>query len=59
MGAEEEARQHIVALAQRLHQFGHRTEEREQELWHRLGGTVALPEMEHRLTNYQQQMENE
>ena len=36
VGADDEARQHIVALAQRLHQFGHRTEERELELWHRL-----------------------
>ena len=59
VGADEEARQHIVALAQRLHQFGHRTKEREMELWHQLGGTVALPEMEQRLTNYQQLMENE
>ena len=45
-------------MAQRLHQFSHRTEEHELELWHRLGGTVALPEMEHRLTSYQQRMEN-
>ena len=28
VGVDDEARQHIVALAQRLHQFGHRTEER-------------------------------
>ena len=59
MGADEEAKQHIVALAQRLHQFGHHTEEREMELWHRLGGTMELPEMEQRLTNYQQLMEDE
>ena len=32
MGADDEARQHIVALSQRLYQFGHRTEERELEL---------------------------
>ena len=32
VGADDEARQHIVALAQRLHQFGHQTEERELEL---------------------------
>ena len=32
MGGDDEARQHIVALAQRLHQFGHQTEERELEL---------------------------
>ena len=29
MGADAEARQHIVALAQRLHQFGDGTKERE------------------------------
>ena len=40
MGADDEARQHIVALAQRLHQFGHRTEEREMELWHRLSNVA-------------------
>ena len=32
MGANQEAKQHIVALAQRLHEFGHRTKERELEL---------------------------
>ena len=40
VGADDEARQHIVALAQRLHQFGHRTEERELELWHRLSNAA-------------------
>ena len=46
MGADEQARQHIVALAQRLHEFSHRTEEREMELWHRLSGATELPAME-------------
>ena len=40
MGIDDEARQCIVALAQRLHQFGHRTEERELELWHRLSNVA-------------------
>ena len=51
MGANEEARQHIVALAQRLHEFGHRIEERKLELWHWLGGTVGLADVEQRLAN--------
>ena len=30
-------RQHIIALAQQLHEFGQRTEAREAEMWRRLG----------------------
>ena len=41
VSADDEARQHIVALAQRLHHFGHRTEERELELWQMLLGWNA------------------
>ena len=51
--ADEEAKQHIVALAQRLHEFGYCTEKREMELWHRLGGAVEMPEMEQKWVNYQ------
>ena len=32
VGTDEEARQHVVALAQRLHEFSNRTEAREMEL---------------------------
>ena len=32
-----EARQHIIALAHQLHEFGQRTEAREPEMWRRLG----------------------
>ena len=32
VGADKEARQHIVALAQRFYEFGHRTEDREMEI---------------------------
>ena len=46
MGVDEEARQHIVALAQRLYDFGHRTDYHEMELWQRLGNTVDLLEVE-------------
>ena len=45
-GANEEARQHLVALTQRLQEFGHQIEEREMQLWHRLGSAVEMPEME-------------
>ena len=46
VGSDDEARNHINTLAQRLHQFGHRTEEREMELWHRLSGAVDVPGVE-------------
>ena len=59
MGADEEARQHIVALAQRLYEFGHRTEDCEMEIWHRLGSTVELPEVEQQVARNQQVMANE
>ena len=59
MGADDEARQHIVALAQRLHHFGHRTEERELELWHRLSNAADIPGVEHRLATAQEMWESE
>ena len=59
VGVDEEARQHIVALAQRLHEFNHRTKERELELWYWLGGIVELVNVEQRLANLQQLMANE
>ena len=43
VGADDEAKHHIDALVQRLHQFGHRTKEREMELWHRLSSAMDLP----------------
>ena len=46
MGADDEAKQHIVALVQRLHKFAHCTEEREMELWHRLSSAMNLPRVE-------------
>ena len=59
MGTDEEARQHVVALAQRLHEFGHRTEAREMELWHRLGHAAQLSEVEQRVANCRQEMVDE
>ena len=40
MGTDEEARQHLVALAQQIYEFGHQTRAREMELWHRLGNAA-------------------
>ena len=59
VGSDVEARQHIVALAQRLHQFGHRTEERELELWHRLSNVVDVARVERRLATAQEKWESE
>ena len=59
MGVDDEARQHIVALAQRLHQFGHRTEERELELWHRLNNVADVAGVERRLAIAQETWESE
>ena len=59
MGADDEARQHIVALAQKLHQFGHRTEERELELWHRLSHATDALGLERRLATAQELWESE
>ena len=46
LGADDEARQLIVALVQSLHQFGNRVEEREIELWHRLSNATNVPRVE-------------
>ena len=59
VGADDEARHHIVALAERLHQFGHRTEEREIEIWHRLSIAADIPGVESRLTGIQEIWEAE
>ena len=59
VGADDEARQHIVALAQRLHQFGHRTKERELELWHWLSHAADAPGVERRLATVQELWESE
>ena len=59
VGTDEEARQHVVALAQRLHEFGHRIEAREMELWHWLGHASQLFEGEQRMANCRQEMADE
>ena len=59
MGAYEEAMQYIVALTQRLHEFGHGTKECELELWHRLSATMDLPRVECLLARNQVELETE
>ena len=59
VGINDEARQHKVALAQRLHQFGHRTKEREIELWHWLSNAIDLPRLERLLNKNQEIWETE
>ena len=59
MGVDEESRQHIVALEQRLYDFGRHTEDCKMELWHRLGNTMDLLEVERQVTRNQQIMANE
>ena len=41
---DTEARQHIIAFAQQLHEFGQRTKAREAEMWRRLG-LVAMTDV--------------
>ena len=59
VGADDEARHHIDALAQRLHQFGHRTKEREMGFWHRLSNAMDLPGVERLLARNQEIWEAE
>ena len=56
MGADGEAKQHIVALAQRLHDFGHKTEARGMESWHQLSGALDLSGVEGLLARNEKQM---
>ena len=46
MDADEEAMQHVVALAHRFHEFGHRTKECELEIWDKLSGAINLSGVE-------------
>ena len=57
MGIDEEARQHIFTVAQRLYDFVHRTEKHEMELWHQLSGTMDLPRVERLMAENQNEME--
>ena len=53
-------RQPLVALAQWMHEFCHRTEAREMELWHRLGHAQHnCLKWSREMANCQQEMANE
>ena len=56
MDANDEAKQHIVALAQRLHEFCHHTKEWELELWHQLSHAMGLPRVERLLAKNREEM---
>ena len=63
---DTEARQHIIALAQQLYEFGQRTEAREAEMWRRLGLVPITDVMQATLAQHDtetksglDQMENE
>ena len=49
----------MMFVAQRLHQFGHWTKEREMELWHQLSNTTNLPGVECQLARSQELWETE
>ena len=59
MGIDDEARHHIDVLAQRLHQFGHRAEERDMELWDQLSNATDFPGVERQLATAQEMWEAE
>ena len=41
-GVDDEARQQVVALAEQMYRFGHRTEAREMELWGRVQNAMEV-----------------
>lgn len=59
MGADEEAKQQIAALAQLLYQFGHQKEERELELGQRLANVAEMSEVQRSLAKIDNDMQRE
>ena len=59
VGTDEEVRQHLVALAQQIYEFGHQTKACKMKLWHWLGIAIQLSEVKQRVANCQQEMANE
>ena len=57
VGANEEAKQHIVALVQRLHDFRHQTKEHGMEWWHWLSGALDLLGVERLIAKNQNERE--
>ena len=59
VGADDEAKQDIIALPHKLYHFGHWTEGREMELWHQLSNATDFPGVERRLAKTQEMWETE
>ena len=59
VGVDDEARQQVVALAEQLYQFGHRTEAREMDLWGRLQNMMETSGVHQLVAQLEQTMQAE
>ena len=57
-GVDEEARQQVVALAEQVYQFGHRTEAREMELWGRMQNVMNASGVHQTVAQLEQTMKD-
>ena len=57
-GVDDEARQQVVALAEQMYRFGHRTETREMELWGRMQNTMESSGIHQLLAQLEQNMKD-
>ena len=57
-GVDEEARQQVVALAEQLYRFGHRTEAREMDLWGRLQNVMSTSGVHQTVAQLEQNMKD-
>ena len=58
-GVDDEARQQVVALAEQLYHFGHRTEAREMDLWGRLQNVMESSGVHQLVAQLEQTMQAE
>ena len=58
-GVDDEARQRVVALAEQMYRFGHRTEAREMELWGRVQNVMEASGVHQLLAQLEQKMQEE
>ena len=59
MGVDDEARQRVVALAEQMYRFGHRTETREMELWGHVQNVMEASGVHQLLAQLEQTMQKE
>ena len=59
VGVDEEARQRVVALAEQMYKFGHRTEAREMELWGCVQNVMEASGVHQLLAQLEQKMQEE